>query len=268
MKYKQTAAKITLSLITTLAFISGCQKNGDLITSPPVTRGTIELRGLTNDQYIVTIDDKQFGDTLSNGRRLSNILVEKAPGAQHVVIRNVDDKSVLLDSMIILGTPAFSYFLLQLDAAEEPALFSGSDNEIAPGGDSVKLRFIYTDTNLPDSIKMRFYYIDGNTLEFERFDSVVVYKKNMGAYITGLANRYPGGATSWGFDILRASDGSTLQAFDLDPSSARFAEGIMDQAPTSGGAIRARKQTLLLEFGNSSYLADTYKERYLFGSDE
>lgn len=267
MRYKLNAVKITLSLITTVAFISGCYKNGDLITSPPLTRGNFELRSATEDRYIVTIDGKQFGDTLFNGHRLSNILVEKAPGAQHVIIRNAGDNTVLLDSMITLETPVFSYLLLQSDPAEKPVLFSGSDDESAPGADSVKLRFIYTDQNLPDSIKMRFYYIDGNTLEFERFDSVVVYKKHMGQFITGLVERYPG-ATLYAFDVLRASDGSTLQSLDLDPSSSRFAQGVMDQAPAPGGGILAKKQTLLLEFGDNSYLIGTYKDRYLFGSNE
>lgn len=260
------SALVLFAAIT--ALVSGCDHEGLLITAPSVTRGTISLLAMTDERYVVTIDDRPFGDTLrSNGQSLSGILVEKTEGPQHLVIVNVSDQSVVIDSMITLDTPGFTYLLLQLEAPAKPILLSNADSEPLPGADSVKIRFLYTDTNLPSAIKMRFYYIDEYTFETEVFDSVTLVRSTIGPYVTRALNHYPGSVLQ-GFDILDASDGHVIQAFDLDPSSPRFTEGVMWTAPFFSGTLIAKKQTLLLEFGETGYLQNTYKDRYLFGSDE
>lgn len=261
---------ILLAGLLLLFAVSSCQKDGNLVKAASVTMGSVSLISQSDNQYIVMVDGRRMGDTISNGRGIHEAIVEIKDSKQHFVIQDISAGFTLIDTLISLPSPAFTYLLLQLDPAGRPMLFSNKDDESIPGADSAKIRFIYTDPNLPDSMKMRYYYIDGNTVEYELFDSSIIYKKEIDNYITGSLLRYPGGlgVTMFGFELIDAKTGNILQPLDLDPASSKFAQGVMDQAPVLGGILRAKKQTLLLEFGGNSYLNETYKERYLFGSDE
>lgn len=259
--------RLILSMIVIATLTGSCHKNGGLVFFPNVSKGSIALRCIDDVRYIVSVDGKQIGDTLTNGSTITEV-IEKKTEIQRLIVRDTRDNSLVIDSLLPLpGT--FYYLLLQLEADQKPLLFSSHDDEVVPGKDSAKIRFVYTDANLPDSIRMRFYYIDGNTLEHELFDSTIVYKKQLGSYVACNAARYPGGIgfTVLGFDIIDVKTGEALQLLDLDPSSPRFLQGVMEQAPTTGNGLKAKKQTLLLEFGDNNYQSQVYKERYLFGAD-
>lgn len=266
MKNKQSYFFI---IVLGLFFITACQKNGELIKAPTVTLGTITSISTTNDWYIVTIDGSQMGDSLG-GANLSNIFVEKKEGPQRMVITNKKDHSVLLDTMIVLTAPSFQFVLLELSPGEKPQLFSNHDNEPAPGEDSLKMRFMYTDPKLPESIKMRFYYVDANTFAYEAFDSVVLHKKEIGPYVAAHLTKYPGGYgnTFLGYDILSTASNEIIQPLDMDPSSPRFAEGVMFNIIYSNGRPITKKATVLLRIGQNGAMEDTYIDRYLFGSDQ
>lgn len=258
---------IVLAVIALLG--QSCKKSGEVIEAPKVAIATFIFNTPSNIPYRLTLDGELLGDSMVNGNRISDRAVVKKDMPQHLVLTNITTNTVVLDSLIDLPTPFFSFLFLELETDSPPVLFNSSDDEPVPGTDSVAIRFLYIDTDLPDSIKMRYYDINTNTFEYAAIDSAVIRRKEMGRYYVANANKYPGGIgyTYFGFDILDAKTGAIIQPLDIDENSAGFGKGVMGTAPFSGSSLIAKKQTLMLRFGYSSFQSDLYVEQYLYGSN-
>lgn len=263
---------VVFCLLVICLLALSCQKDGKLIVPPAVTSASIEIKGATPAaKYLVYLDDVQIGDTIKNGTKgIVGLRVSKKEASQRLLIKDLTNQSTFLDTVMVLPAPSFSFLLLQINKGEKPVIFSGNEQETPPGKDSVKMRFIYSDQRLPDSIRIRFYYINPDDFTTTALGAAIVKRNQPGPFVTGTLKKYSNDITLtiYGIDISNAKTGVVIQPLNLDFNSPRFGEGVMDQAPLSSGSLITKKQTLLLEYGTSSFLSDVFKERYLIGSNE
>lgn len=175
--------------------------------------------------YALKIDGAVIIDSLpANGNNRQAKYIQHTGAAPHQVqLLDLDKGIVVIDSILPLKTREQLHFI-QLPG-ERARIYTSMDDGKQPPEGYGKLQFYYTDASLPDSIRVNVYLLDASAypaVSTLRLNSGTIKKGAFSAYYL-LDERYDAATQAFGFQLLNAATGDTIQPIDMET----FAYGLL-----------------------------------------
>jgi hypothetical protein len=219
--------------------------------------------------YELSVNNTILEDSLLSGSSFNlpavGYVEQTAGNNNRLQLKELSTGTTVLDTMISLsGRTTISF--LQLSADSKPFITGGNDDGTTlPLNDSVKVRFIYTSSELPDSIYLKMYYtrdyVSLVPVEHSRFS----FPRNTFSRYFTLAN-YNGTENVYGFEMYNAQNDALIQKIELDPAQDGFFDGFLVNTYL-GIAGELESYLLVKDISYTSPIAPNYMhyaEQYLY----
>jgi hypothetical protein len=258
--------------VVLLLTAAGCKKEGEFIK----TKSYAEVRaGFTYSNAVPVYYELSINNQVVQDSLIATIppagrgsFIEPLPGATNrLTLKEVSTGAIVLDTLISLTWQRNEIRFLQLSPDSPPFIAGGKDDiTTLPLHDSTKIRFIYTDNDLPDSIYLKMYYTqDFATLipiDHPRFS----FARNIFSSYFTVAN-YTLAGNIYAFEMYNAKTDALVQKTEMDPANDSFLDGLLISADFHGSPGKLESYLLFKTISYNSPAAPNYlhyEEKFLF----